>query len=179
MDGQANQGNEVPTGAALEKARRRVRYSPEAAASALGLTVRALGEYESGLRTPSDDLIDAMSTLYGVEPGRFASRPWVPRVPSRYDPDTGTLWVAWNAVQVKGMDNERLCRSIADAIRTTRSLSNTSPIHFRTSELPELAKLFDLHDDALPDLFMEFLRLSPSEALLLVSEMVVVNSVHA
>lgn len=170
---------EVPTGLALEKARRQVGFSTFDAAQHLGISLQALGDFESGLRTPNDELIAAMSNLYGVEPGRFASRPWVPRVPARYDAKAGVLWMGWTAIHVGGKNNEQIVCAIAATLRSLRSLTDTSPVHLRPSELPLLARLFDLADPNLENLMMQHLNISPNDALGLINEMVVYSATSA
>ena len=172
-------GQEVPTGLALEKARRQVGFSTEDAAQHLGISLNALGDFESGLRTPNDELIAAMSRLYGVEPGRFASRPWVPRVPARYDANEGVLWMGWTARHVREGDNEQIVCAIAATLRTLRSLTDSSPVHLRPSELPLLARLFDLADPDLENIMMRHLNISPTDALGLINEMVVYSATTA
>jgi transcriptional regulator with XRE-family HTH domain len=169
--------NEVPTGEALEKARRRVGFSVEGAAASLGVTTAALADFESGVRTPSEELISAMSKLYGVEKGRFASRPWVPRVPPRFDEETGVLWLGWCSIKVVPGDNDHLARSVAAAIRTMRSLTDDSPVRLRSSDLQLLGRLFDLDDELLPDRLASYLRLPPNEALGIVNTMVASTAV--
>ncbi len=168
---------EVPTGLALEKARRRVGFSAPDAAARLGINPGLLGEFENGIRTPDQELIAVMSQLYGVEPGRLASRPLVPRVPSRYDSDAGVLWMGWSSIQIREKDNEQIIRSIAAALRSMRSLADFSPVLLRSTELPLLSSLFDLHDLELEDLLMRYLNVPPSDALGIVNEMIVYASV--
>lgn len=171
--------HEVPTGLALEKARRRVGFSVDAAASSLGISVSALGDYESGMRTPSKDVIADMCRLYGVEAGRVASRPWVPRVPPRYDGDTDLLWIGWTSISVKEKNNEHLLRAAAAALRDMRSLTDDSPVVLRSAELPLLSTLFDLNDEGLEDLLVRYLKIQPADALQIISEMVVLAAVKS
>lgn len=171
--------HQVPTGEALEKARRRVGFSVVAAAAELNVTVEALGDYESGLRTPSEDLVGQMLSLYGVEVGRIVSRPWVPRVAPRYDQETETLWMGWSAITVSPKDNEQIIRAVADALRSMRSAAHDAPLQLRTADLPLLSELLDLSDNELPDILMQYLRLSPSDCLNLVNQMVVLASVRS
>ena len=175
MDNSTRQ--EVPTGVALEKARRRVGFSAVDAATRLGISPGALGDFECGLRTPDVELINAMSELYGVEPGRFVSRPLVPRVSPRYDADAGVLWMGWSAIHIREKDNEQIIRSVAAALRSMRSLADFGPVQLRTSELPLLSALFDLHDPELETLLMQHLNISPSDALGIINEMVFYASV--
>ncbi len=168
--------HQVPTGEALEKARRRVRFTSEAASDALGISVRTLGDFESGLRTPSDAVVEAMLALYGVEIGRIVSRAWVPRVPPKYDREKQTLWLGWSAIHITENDNDQIVRSVAAALRSMRSLADDAPLQLRATDLPLLAQVLDLSDEELPDTFMKYLRLSPSDCLCLVNEMVVLVS---
>lgn len=169
----------VPTGEAYAKARRRVGYTVEVAAERLGIPVRALGDYESGLRTPPADVMAAMSDLYGVERGRLGTWPWVERVPPRYDEATQTLWMDWISVRLERGNNEQVARAVAAAIRTLRSLPDLAPIVIRSAEIPILGELFDLEDEALPDVLMRYLQLPPSDALALVNTMVAAVAVKS
>jgi transcriptional regulator with XRE-family HTH domain len=168
--------HQVPTGEALEKARRRVGFTAVAASEALGIPVRALGDFESGLRTPSDAVVEAMLALYGIELGRITSRSWVPRVPPRYDSDTQTLWLGWSAIHITEKANDQILCSVAAALRSMRSLAHDAPLQVRATDLPLLAQVLDLTDENLPDTFMRYFRLSPSDCLCLVNEMVVLVS---
>ncbi len=164
--------NEIPTGEALFKARLRVGHSIASAAMSLHIPPSALADYESGMRTPGDNLINEMADLYGVERHRLASRPWVPQVPPEYHPETNTLSMGWHTIQVHPGDNEHLIRSVAAVVRSMRSLAETSPVQLRELELPLLAKLIDLTDPKLPNLFGYYLGIGPDAALQLVNEMV-------
>ncbi len=168
----------VPTAVALEKARRRVGFSVEAAADELNITTRLLGDIESGMRTPGPDLIEAMVSLYGVEPGRIEGREWVPRVPARYDAESHVLQMGWTSIQIKEKDNDHIARSLAVALREMRSLPGDGPVVLRSTELGLLAPLFDLSAPDLPEILARYLRLTPNEALSLVNQMVVLDSVH-
>jgi hypothetical protein len=117
-----------------------------------------------------------MVALYGVEPGRIVSRSWVPRVPPRYDPKTKTLWLGWNGICITEGDNEQIIRSVADALRSMRSVGHDTPLKLRATDLPLLAELLDLSDESLPDILMRYLRLSPSDCLSHLNEMVVMAS---
>jgi transcriptional regulator with XRE-family HTH domain len=169
---------QVPTGEALEKARRRVGFSSQDAADRLGLSARSLGDFESGLRTPSESVVEAMLELYGVEAGRIINRPLVPRVPPRYDRETQTLWMGWSAIHITENDNDRTLCSVAAALRSMRSFDHDQPLQIRAADLPLLAEILDLHDENLPDILMRYLRVSPTECLYLVNQMVVLDSVH-
>lgn len=164
--------NEIPTGEALFKARLRVGHSIASAAMSLHIPPSALADYESGMRTPGDNLINEMADLYGVERHRLASRPWVPQVPPEYHPETKTLSMGWHTIQVHPGDNEHLIRSVAAVVRSMRSLAETSPLQLRGLELPLLAKLIDLTDPKLPNLLGYYLCIGPDAALTLVNEMV-------
>ncbi len=169
--------NEIPTGEALCKARRRVGHSIESAATAIHIPPSALADYESGMRTPGEDLINELADLYGVERRRLASRPWVPQVPPEYDSETRALSMGWHTIQVQPGNNEHLIRSVAAALRSMRSLAETAPLQIRGAELPLLSSLMDLSDPALTDIMVRYLGLAPDEALGLINEMVATQCV--
>ena len=170
---------DVPTGEALERARRAVRCSHESAAAYLGISTRALADFESGMRTPSQDILRSMASLYDTNFESDTTRQWASRSDAQFDNDTATLWIGLTCIRVGGMSNEELCCSVSTAIRSVRQASASETVHLRSGEKPQLARLFDLRDEALPDLLMEHFCISPSDALVLVSEMVVIASVHA
>lgn len=163
----------VPLGQALEGARRRVQFSTEAAADQLGIDTRELGLYESGLRTPRADLLEAMGELYGVDPSRFESRPYLPRIPPRIDREARTLELGWMTIDLAPADtspdgaNHYLVRSIAGSLRSMRGLDVGQPVYLRRSEFPLLATLLDTNDDELAVLLMRYLSLSFQEVELL------------
>ncbi len=167
----------VPLGKALEGARRRVQFSVESAASHLGIDTRELGLYECGLRTPDAEMLRLMGSLYGVDPDRLESRPYLPRVPPRIDRTAKTLSMGWMTIDLSPVDdnpaqaNEYLVRSIAGSLRTMRGLDVGQPVYLRRSELPLLAALLDTTDNDLPVLLMRYLSLSYSETLQLVASM--------
>lgn len=159
----------VPLGQALEGARRRVQFSVEAAAQQLGIDSRELGMYESGIRSPRQDLLEAMGTLYGVDPSRLESRPYLPRIPPKIDLQAKTLELGWMSIDLSPIDerpdeaNQYLVRSIAGSLRTMRGLDVGQPVFLRRSEFPLLASLLNTSDDDLPVLFMRHLSLSYRE----------------
>lgn len=146
----------LPTtvGVALEKARHRVGYSEDAAAMAIGISNRELAQIESGLRVPKPDVLKAMSKFYGVDPMRFGSGRWVPRVPPRYDEEAGIIWLGYMSITFSKTlhDNEYLFRSVSGAIRTMRNLDGQLPVFIRSLDLGVLAELIDFSDPELPQI---------------------------
>ncbi|MEZ5343114.1 MAG: helix-turn-helix transcriptional regulator [Acidimicrobiales bacterium] len=163
----------VPLGEALRKARTRVGYGLEAAATAAGLSERELGDYECGIRTPNQAVSEALANIYGVEPERFGNREFVARVPGRYDSDKQILWLGWFRIDFNPATgtNEQLFRSVGAALRSMRSLSETAPVFIRQQEVAILAALLDLADADLAFLIMRYLRLSYAEASNLIERM--------
>jgi len=148
-------------GDALEKARHRVGFSVESAATAAGISQRELGHIESGLRTPQPDVLKALARIYGVDPSRFGSGRWVPRVPPRYDVAGRTLWLGYVSIEFDPTihDNNHLLQSVGGAIRTMRSLDSQMPAFLRSNEFALFARLLDLNDPELPQLLGHHLNL--------------------
>lgn len=163
----------VPLGEALEKARIRVGFSVQAAASAVGVSETELAHYECGIRTPSADISAALARIYGVEPERLGHREFVARVPGRFNAEEGALWLGWCRINFDPLTdtNEHLLRSIGAALRSMRSLPETAPVFIRSQEIELFASLIDLTDENLAFLVMRYLRLSYSDTTSLIAEM--------
>lgn len=145
----------TPVGVALEKARHRVGFSSEAASMAAGISTRELAQIESGLRLPKPEILKDLSRAYGVDPMRFGTGRWVPRVPPRYDAEAGVIWLGYISIAYSHTthDNDYLLRSIGGAIRTMRSLDSQKPIFLRSNDYEVLAELIDLdHPQIVPDM---------------------------
>ncbi|MGH1503564.1 MAG: helix-turn-helix domain-containing protein [Acidimicrobiales bacterium] len=160
----------VPAGHVLATLRNRLAYSTESAATALGITERHLLQIESGIRSATGVLIDAMAELYGVDPGELSTRGVAQRVASTLDSDKNVLWLGWLPVELDAVhDNEALLRSISRNIRSMRCLGETQPIYIRTTDLSLLAAVIDLDDPDLPSICMQHLRLTLMESMDLVT----------
>lgn len=163
----------TPVGVALEKARIRVGFSSEAAAMASGIPARELAQIESGLRLPKPDILKALSRIYGVDPMRFGTGRWVPRVPPRYDPEAGVIWLGYISIAyshtVHGSDY--LLRSIGGAIRTMRSLDSQMPIFLRSNDFEVFAELIDLDDPEIPQLMGHHLNQDAAHVDWLITEL--------
>ncbi len=163
----------VPLGAALEKARVRVGFSVQTAAAAVGLSENELSHFECGIRTPTEEIAADLSRLYGVEPERLGHREFVARIPGRFDPDDGAVWLGWYRINFDPLEdaNEHLLRSIGAALRSMRSLPENAPVFIRSQEIELFASLIDLTDENLAFLTMRYLRLSYSETTSLIGRM--------
>ncbi len=160
-------------GAALEKARRRIGLSLETAAAELRLTERNLDHYEAGIRTPSPGMLLEMADLYGTKVEAFGRRDPAPRLPPHIDYESETLWIGWTPISLSAgsADNAHVIRSLAAAIRSMRSLSESKPVYLREAEIPLIASLLDLDDVDLPTVLMKFLGLTYIESEDLVQAM--------
>ncbi len=167
--------NAVPLGHALETTRRAAGYSKGAAALRLGVTLRELDHYETGIRTPSVVTLGRIARLYDVELERFAARPYVPRVPPRIDRLSRTLTMGWVVIDLSPIDenpddrNAYLLGALADALRAMRTLTEAQPVYLRRAELPLLATLLDIDHRELPLLIMRHLSLTLTESTQLVA----------
>ncbi len=156
----------VPLGRALEKARSRLGYSLEAAASTLGISERLLGHLEAGLRTPTEGLLEVLCERLGLDPERLGTRAYVPRVAPYLNESGNILWLGWLPIHLpEGFGNEHLVRSVGSTLRLMRSLDPSQPVYLRASDLPLLVSLLDIEDPTLPTLLIRYLGLTLSEAV--------------
>ncbi len=158
----AEDNTPVPLSEALNKARTRVGFSVEAAASCVGISTDRLREVEAGLGDPSPSLIDDLANLYGISPTALPNREITEREPLRYDAATGTLYVSWLTVDYAphrnpDHDNDYLLRSYARAVREMRNMAETGRVHLRTADQPGLAPLLNLDDPHLEQRFAYWL----------------------
>lgn len=167
----------MPLGHSLEINRKAAGYSKGAAALRLGITIRELDHYETGVRTPSVVTLSKIAALYDVELERFAARPYVPRVPPRIDRLSRTLTIGWMNIDLSPIDdnpaerNEYLLGALADALRAMRTLTPAQPVYLRRAELPLLATLLDIDDLDMPVAIMRYLGLTLAEASDLVASL--------
>ena len=140
----------VRVGAALEKARVRLSYSLETAASVLGISARLLNNIEAGLRTPTEGLLTVMCERYGLDRARLGTRAFVPRTAPYLSEDETILWMGWLPIQLPpGYSVDYLMRALGAALRTMRSLDVSQPVYLRAADIPLLIGLLDIED---PDL---------------------------
>ncbi len=164
--------HKVPVGHVLATLRHRLHYSIESAASALDLTERELSHIESGIRTASEELIERMAHLYGVNPDRLGTRGVVPRVPAALDNDKNVIWLGWLPVELDAVhDTEALVQSISRNIRSMRCLGESHPIYIRDTDVSLLAAVIDLDDTDLPSIFMRHLKLTLMETVELIDRL--------
>jgi transcriptional regulator with XRE-family HTH domain len=148
--------------------RRRFGWTIEFAAGEIGISVGHLEHFETGVRAPSDDVLESLAKTYGLHAGQTEARNWSKRTPPRFDAATQTLWIGWLAVDINGADNEAKLISIGSALRTMRSLAEGVPVNLRESEWDVFAPLFDLDDPKLVSLLISHFRLNLLEATTMV-----------
>ncbi len=160
------ENSQVAIGLALEKARRRMGHTAAGAAGALRISERELGHFESGLRTPSAGMLMEMAELYGTKVAAFGSRDLALRLPPYIDYGEKILWIGWTPVRLDcgSADNTHVVRSIASALRSMRSLSETRPVYLRANEIPLIGSLLDLEDPDLAATMMHYFGFTYVEA---------------
>lgn len=169
--------NAYPLGRALEQARVRVGFSLETAARSLSIEERELGHYESDIRTPSVHLLFAMGDLYGIDPERLGTRPFLPRVPPKIDHEQQTLMLGWMSIDLRPLlhepedRNRYLLKAIGATLRSMRSLNDSQPVYLRRSELTILATILDPFENEFPMLVMRHLGLTVQEAVELTADL--------
>lgn len=136
----------VPVGRLLETARRRVSMSEAGAASRLRISERELIDHESGMRTPSRDLIEEMCEIYGTSVDRMLSDAGI-ALDSPDDPTV--LWIGWAPVELAGVPNRDRLFRIAATFRELRRLAETAPVVVRDEELAAVCRAVDVTDAAL------------------------------
>ncbi len=110
----------VHIGVVLEKARRRLHYSPEQISRQLGIRPLELNAIEAGLRTPSPELVEQLASFYGVDADRLD--------PSRRAEREGDmLYLGYAVVNLSTTDgsNGQGLQQIATTMRSIRDLART------------------------------------------------------
>ncbi len=162
----------VRVGAALEKARVRLGYSLETAASVLGISARLLNNIEAGLRTPTEGLLEVMCERYGLDRARLGTRAFVPRTAPYLSEDETILWMGWLPIQLPpGYSVDYLMRALGSALRTMRSLGVCQPVYLRAADIPLLIGLLDVEDPDLARSMICHLGLTFHESILEIQRM--------
>lgn len=140
-------------GPLLELARRRAGYSESAACLALNITEYELGRYESGMRTPSQALLEEFAVLYDADfSGEEA-------------PGERHLRLGWADIDLADCtDNTSRLRRISASLRSIRRVDVDVPLVVRTDELPLFAEALDIEDPELVGQLSEWLALSETQA---------------
>lgn len=136
----------VPLGRLLETARRRVSMTEAGAANRLRITEREIVDFESGMRTPTNDLIDEMCDIYGTSRDRMASDAGI----AVDDPENPTvLWIGWAQVDLRGVSNRDRIFRIAATFRELRHLAEDAPVTIRNEELLPVCRSIDVDQPTL------------------------------
>ncbi|MFT7598278.1 MAG: transcriptional regulator with XRE-family HTH domain [Acidimicrobiales bacterium] len=137
----------VPIGTHLEKARKRLGYTPASVARVLWLTERTIDDYESGMRTPPSDVLARLAELYGLDVERLmGGRP-------SGSHDDHSLSLGWADIDIpEGASNAHVLQTIAQTLRLLRSIAESSPVSIRDDELTVVASHLDT---AAPDLHLD------------------------
>ncbi len=153
-------------GVTLERARKRLGLSPEAVCRDLMLTERELNQYESGLRTPSEGVLERLAELYGLDAERFQPgvQSGLERSDSATEPDR--LWIGWTPVEVDrlGIGNGARLRAVAQAVRFMRGVSENDSFVVRDDEVDLFAEVLDVYAPDLVNDITEWFGLEHSEA---------------
>lgn len=120
--------------------------SEAGAASRLRISERELIDHESGMRTPSRDLIEEMCEIYGTSVDRMLSDAGI-ALDSPDDPTV--LWIGWAPVELAGVPNRDRLFRIAATFRELRRLAETAPVVVRDEELAAVCRAVDVTDAAL------------------------------
>lgn len=134
-------------GRLLESARRRIGLSEQAAANRVRVSVHEIYDFESGLRTPSQTLVELMCEAYGIEPARLASDVGMALGDG---PQPNKLFIAWYEVDLAEIDDAERLRRIGVTFRRLRSLSEERPVTIRDDELVLISRIIDTNDTNLP-----------------------------
>ena len=145
----------TPLGRMLETARKRVFMSEASAADRLHISQRELIDFESGMRTPSRDLLAEMCETYGTSIDRMVSDVGV----ALDDADDPTvLWIGWAPIELDDAPNRERILRIATTLREVRHVAETAPVVVREEELMAICRSIDVdHPDLLDDLADAFL----------------------
>lgn len=149
----------VHIGIVLEKARRRLHYSPEQISRELGVRPLELNQIEAGLKTPSPELVAQLADFYGIDPERLdATR--------RAEREDNMLYLGYAVVNLSTTDgsNGQVLQQIAATMRSIRDIHETSALTVRDDELAVISSVLDVeHPEFVADLARTF-RLSTPEA---------------
>ncbi len=149
----------VPIGTLLEKSRRRLGYSTETVARELWLSKRELDNFESGMATPPNDIVERLAEFYGIDPERLTPGRIAERVAAPDEAGHEILYLAWAAVDLSETDgsNTQLLFKLSQTMRSIRGLAEGSPVSIRDDELEVIASVLDLdHVDFAGDLARAF-----------------------
>jgi transcriptional regulator with XRE-family HTH domain len=136
----------VPLGRLLETARKRVSMTEAGAANRLRISEREIVDFESGMRTPSNDLMDEMCDIYGTSRDRMVSDAGI----AVDDPENPReLWIGWAAIELEGVGNRDRIFRIASTFRELRHLAEDAPVIVRDEELLPVCRSIDVADEEL------------------------------
>lgn len=153
-----------PVGEDLRHVRLGLRWSIEFVAAEVQISVRHLGQIESGIRTPNGEQLAELGKLYGIDLNQLQQRVWAERVPTRLDTESDTSSQRLVPGGTEHDGNEGLLRSIGATLRSMRSIGAESPVYPRSPEYSLLASRLDLDDPKLGLHLMQHLRLAWTES---------------
>lgn len=158
-------------GMTIERARKRLGLSVEAACRDLMLTERELNQYESGLRTPSQGVLERLAELYGLDVERLkpGTQSGLERGGSPDKADR--LWIGWTPVEIDRLEtgNGPRLRAVAQAIRFMRGASDNDSFVVRDDEVDLFAEVLDVYAPDLVDDIAKWFALDQTEAETLAS----------
>lgn len=158
----------VPLGTLLENARRRAMLTEEGAANLIRISVNEVFDFESGLRTPSDNLLEIMADVYGTSVDRLRSN-------AGADIDGGAgpavMNIGWAQVDIEdATDVERLQR-IAATFRAMRNIDEHAAIVIRDDEIEGLSRGVKTIDHTLIDHLIQIFGCDRERAIEVVARM--------
>lgn len=158
----------VPLGTLLEGARRRVMLTEQSAANRLRISPYELLAFESGMRTPSDSLIEQMAEIYDTSVDRLRSDAGI----ALDDPLEPTeLTIGWATIELEGASDDERLRRIATTFRELRNLAEGAPVTVRDEEVVHLARAVRHVDAELIESFVEHFRVDRERATELFTRM--------
>lgn len=156
----------VHVGMILEKARRRLHYSPEAVCRELGIAQLELDSIESGLRSPSPSVARQLAEFYGIDPERLDPTKKAERVSGRDSAEQDLLYLGHAVVNLTGTNgsNADVLLRMATTMRSIRNLHEQAPLTIRDDELDVISSVLDMEDPRIATDLAATFQLSSREA---------------
>ena len=156
----------APTGLILERARKRMGYSPAAVCRILLISERDLNNYEGGLRALPISLIERFAELYDIDPERLQPGAVTGLVAPTSSVEHKRFMIGWASVDLDaiGTSNHERLRAVAQTIRSMRGLSETMAVTVRDDEKAAFVEILDVDAPDLHDDLVRFFSLGDDQA---------------